>query len=83
MLRARCHEAWRGFAVRAIFPTVQLRGRVAQLGERGVRNAEVEGSNPFASTNGFLSDFVSVQPQFDTPSMLPRKLSSPLFLDRW
>ena len=25
-------------------------GRVAQLGERGVRNAEVEGSNPFAST---------------------------------
>ena len=26
-------------------------GRVAQLGERGVRNAEVEGSNPFASTN--------------------------------
>ena len=28
-------------------------GRVAQLGERGVRNAEVEGSNPFASTNSF------------------------------
>ncbi len=26
------------------------KGRVAQLGERGVRNAEVEGSNPFAST---------------------------------
>ncbi len=26
-------------------------GRVAQLGERGVRNAEVEGSNPFASTS--------------------------------
>jgi hypothetical protein len=25
-------------------------GRVAQLGERGVRNAEVVGSNPFAST---------------------------------
>ena len=32
-----------------------LWGRVAQLGERGVRNAEVEGSNPFASTiNNFL-----------------------------
>ena len=26
-------------------------GRVAQMGERGVRNAEVEGSNPFASTS--------------------------------
>ena len=26
------------------------RGRVAQMGERGVRNAEAEGSNPFAST---------------------------------
>ena len=25
-------------------------GRVAQLGERGVRNAEVEGSIPFSST---------------------------------
>ncbi len=29
---------------------LHLHGRVAQLGERGVRNAEVEGSNPFAST---------------------------------
>ena len=29
-------------------------GRVAQLGERGVRNAEVEGSNPFASTKKSL-----------------------------
>ncbi len=27
-------------------------GPVAQLGERGVRNAEVEGSNPFRSTMG-------------------------------
>jgi hypothetical protein len=26
-------------------------GDVAQLGERGVRNAEVEGSIPFVSTN--------------------------------
>lgn len=25
-------------------------GLIAQLGERGVRNAEVEGSNPFGST---------------------------------
>src|SRR5271157_6300923 len=30
-------------------------GRVAQLGERGVRNAEVEGSNPFASTRTTVS----------------------------
>ena len=30
--------------------TTMQQGRVAQLGERGVRNAEVEGSNPFAST---------------------------------
>jgi hypothetical protein len=28
----------------------QFSGDVAQLGERGVRNAEVEGSNPFIST---------------------------------
>ena len=34
---------------RAILRVSKL-GRVAQLGERGVRNAEVEGSNPFAST---------------------------------
>ena len=27
------------------------RGRLAQLGERGVRNAEVVGSNPMPSTN--------------------------------
>ena len=26
-------------------------GGLAQLGERGVRNAEVEGSNPLPSTN--------------------------------
>jgi hypothetical protein len=29
---------------------IQFTGRVAQLGERGVRNAEVEGSIPFSST---------------------------------
>jgi hypothetical protein len=34
---------------------VVLLGRVAQLGERGVRNAEVEGSNPFASTKNRLA----------------------------
>jgi hypothetical protein len=34
---------------------VNHRGRVAQLGERGVRNAEVEGSNPFASTKNRFS----------------------------
>ena len=28
-------------------------GRVAQLGERGVRNAEVRGSNPLTSTIAF------------------------------
>jgi hypothetical protein len=35
------------------FLAVELRSRgdVAQLGERGVRNAEVEGSIPFVSTN--------------------------------
>ena len=31
--------------------TLQSQGPVAQLGERRVRNAEVEGSNPFGSTN--------------------------------
>ena len=34
---------------RAIMPT--LRGAVAQLGERRVRNAEVVGSTPIGSTN--------------------------------
>ena len=29
---------------------VQVRGGLAQLGERRVRNAEVEGSNPLPST---------------------------------
>ena len=36
------------------FNRFPARGRVAQLGERGVRNAEVEGSNPFASTKAQL-----------------------------
>ena len=31
-------------------------GDVAQLGERGVRNAEAEGSNPFISTMFNLAD---------------------------
>ena len=33
--------------------SVNINGRVAQLGERGVRNAEVEGSIPFSSTKPF------------------------------
>ena len=32
-------------------------GPIAQLGERRVRNAEVEGSNPFRSTGLFLASF--------------------------
>ena len=31
-------------------------GRLAQLGERRVRNAEVEGSNPLLSTKGSQTD---------------------------
>ena len=33
---------------------LHLQGRLAQLGERGVRNAEVVGSNPMPSTNASL-----------------------------
>ncbi len=33
-----------------VFPDSAGSGLVAQLGERRVRNAEVEGSNPFGST---------------------------------
>lgn len=33
-----------------VFPATAGFGLVAQLGERRVRNAEVEGSNPFGST---------------------------------
>ena len=33
-----------------------LRGAVAQLGERRVRNAKVEGSIPFRSTNPLFLD---------------------------
>ena len=46
-----CHEAWRRIHSAVLyFQGPLMYGRVAQLGERGVRNAEVEGSNPFAST---------------------------------
>ncbi len=38
------------------------RGDVAQLGERSVRNAEVEGSNPFISTT--LATIDSASPGF-------------------
>ena len=41
-----------------------LRGAVAQLGERRVRNAKVEGSIPFRSTNSlFLDDPKWFHPQ--------------------
>ena len=46
-------------------------GDIAQLGERGVRNAEVEGSSPSISTNPF--DFSS----FETPCFA---LFSPQFV---
>jgi hypothetical protein len=48
---------------RAIFAGCsERRGRVAQLGERGVRNAEVEGSNPFASTICFARNCAGRDP---------------------
>ena len=40
---------WSYDSSRAIFPAP--RGDIAQLGERGVRNAEVGGSTPPISTN--------------------------------
>ena len=44
-----------------------LRGAVAQLGERRVRNAKVEGSIPFRSTNPlFLDDPKWSHPQQGT-----------------
>ena len=39
---------------------VQL-GRVAQMGERGVRNAEVEGSIPFSSTKPHPKQSVGIR----------------------
>src|SRR5712671_7660007 len=42
--------AWRN----AMLESRALRGAVAQLGERRVRNAKVEGSIPFRSTNPLL-----------------------------
>ena len=41
----------RGFARNRLPMRADKRGAVAQLGERCVRNAEVEGSIPFRSTN--------------------------------
>ena len=35
-----------------LVPPPTFNGAVAQLGERSVRNAEVEGSSPFCSTMG-------------------------------
>ena len=45
--------------------STRLRGDIAQLGERGVRNAEVGGSSPPIST--ISSDFSS----FETPCFAP------------
>ena len=54
---------------RAIFGGCsERRGRVAQLGERGVRNAEVEGSNPFASTICFARKVAGRDPLTRSPS---------------
>ena len=39
-------------------------GGLAQLGERGVRNAEVEGSNPLPSTIRNISDLRDVRPKW-------------------
>ena len=52
ILSPRCEDVkWRGLApLRAPLYTLCLAGAVAQLGERCVRNAEVEGSTPFRST---------------------------------
>ncbi len=43
---------------------IKMFGVVAQLGERSVRNAEAEGSNPFGSINqgdGFVIDTVKTK----------------------
>ena len=39
------------FPCRMFSPKIDRFGAVAQLGERSVRNAKVEGSNPFRSTH--------------------------------
>ena len=44
---ASCHPP----AADQEFADIEAIGVVAQLGERSVRNAEVEGSNPFNSTD--------------------------------
>ena len=50
MLRLVLSWAVRGPSRRDVSPWHERTGGVAQLGERCVRNAEVEGSTPFAST---------------------------------
>ena len=45
----------RGRVVKSLF----WEGRVAQLGERRVRNAEARGSIPLSSTNTFLLKFLT------------------------
>jgi hypothetical protein len=47
------------------------------MGERGVRNAEVEGSIPFSSTNSFLSIFSTLLTQDKNRRQLGNKFPSP------
>jgi hypothetical protein len=49
-----CVDAAGSFLVYYRLEAVKPRGRLAQLGERHVRNVEVEGSNPLPSTIFFL-----------------------------
>ena len=48
---------------------MSLRGGIAQLGEHSVRNAGVEGSNPFASIKILLASDLS---HFRTPFLCQR-----------
>ena len=50
--------------VRPRSPAPNFHGLVAQLGERCVRNAEVEGSIPFKSTNVKFSRFAISRTRF-------------------
>ena len=54
--------------VRPRSPAPNFHGLVAQLGERCVRNAEVEGSTPFKSTNVKFSRFAISRTRFFIPT---------------
>ncbi len=49
----------------------RLRGDIAQLGERGVRNAEVGGSSPPISTMGKVDFITSLPPLYPESSSFP------------